>query len=112
MPAIARPLPPNRPLLLPIVTMLTIPRIKPTRAVMPHENGPRIPKTRELMARPLVFSGASELGWLTDGGMPGEVGGRLAANSGKEDNGFHSVVPSNCTMDVPTSRLCAIHCRS
>src|SRR4051794_13632025 len=93
MPAVARPLPASRPLLLRIWPSATRPKIPPSNAVIPHENNPRIPKTSEAMARPLI-SGACRLvdigereagggGGLEDG--TGELPGCVAnasANSG------------------------------
>jgi hypothetical protein len=57
IPAIAKPLPPTRPPLLPIFTSAMIPRIIAGRAVKIQNTNPRTPSTKLVIAMPLVCWG-------------------------------------------------------
>src|ERR1044072_7604952 len=57
VPARATPHPFNAPPLRLILVNETIPKIKPTRAVSPRVQNPRMPSTSDAMARPLVLAG-------------------------------------------------------
>jgi len=100
MPAMAMPVPESCPLLFLTLTRETIPSTRPTTAVIPHEIKPRIPRISEVIAIALVLGGvegaAKEDGaGVVEIGVEGADGAFAAsANSGKADNGRHSVLPS------------------
>src|SRR5438552_4054597 len=82
-------------------------------AVMPQN--PRMPKTREAIAIPLVFAlgGGNAAGPdITGGGVVAAGAATVAnapANSGKLANAFQSLLPSGRARDCASTRPSAIH---
>src|SRR6185312_8036037 len=98
-------------LLLRTCHMETMPRIRPMSAVKPHEKMPRMPKTSEAMANPLVGNGRAEGGMYAgaEAAMGGTAGPNKEANSGKSPSAFHSPL-SDWALVCALTRPWVIHC--
>src|ERR1043166_3070640 len=90
----------------------------PTRELMPQVMIPKMPRMRELMARPLVRGTTPGKG-VVDVGLGGNEGRVVdetgppvrTASSGMEDTGRQSLAPTGWTKVWPVTRRCETHCR-
>src|ERR1043166_126037 len=95
IPAMASPLPLNRPLLCLILIRATIPSIKPTNEDSPQVKTPRMPNTTDEIARPLDLEGIEPVRVRGICGPPGAFAPVRSAslNSGNVERGPQSLVP-------------------